>query len=86
MLDPLTLDDLDHLHHTLFRRDNPVHLPRQLNVRHIRRHFTRVHTKQDCIVVLPLQLGSHVPHRHIQGRFGSGIGREAVLHLSEQAG
>ena len=42
-----------------------------------------MHAKNNRVVVLALQLGSHMSYRHIESRFRSGIRGKAVFHLTE---
>jgi hypothetical protein len=42
-----------------------------------------MHRNEYRVVVLALQLGSHVPHRHVQRRLGRSIRGEAVFHFTK---
>lgn len=85
MLHPLPLDNPNHPPHRLLRRNNPLHLPRQLDICHIRRHLTGVHSQDNGVVVLALEFRGEVAHCHVERGFGRGVGGEAVFHFAEEA-
>jgi hypothetical protein len=85
MLNPLTLDDPNHRPHTLLGADDPLYFPRQLHIRHVSRDLTGMHSEDDRVVVLALELRSEVAHSHVKRGLGGGIGCEAVFHFAEVA-
>jgi len=84
MLYPFAFDHLYHLRYALLRCNDSLYFPRQLDIRHVSGYFSRVHTQQDGVVILSLQLSRHMTDCHVQSSLRCSIGSETVLHLSKK--